>query len=293
MCSLATAETGSCTAAATHCRLAAAGRQDSGVCDADAGPIKAGAPGAALPPLHRRQRHRPQVPVGRLCRQRLMAHGCHLLRAWPSANHDHRLPSACSVAFCTGTSCRGSSGSTRCCARTRRSRWRCSRCWRAAWLGSRRWCLLPPSRRLTGVVWTTVVWTTCAAIVQHLHNLWQLLDDYIEHQAQIAGTYRTKSLNFDQRNRPCCRVFTFLSATDALAGRCVEFSSLVSPAVRAAHLAAFRAGRVQVLRPVTVASLWPHDACNTWALQMSIEQAQMRAAAGSCNADATQPVVLF
>jgi hypothetical protein len=43
-----------------------------------------------------------------------------------------------------------------------------------------------------------------------------------------------------------CRVFVFLNATSALAGRCVEFSSMVSPAVRAAHLAAFRTSQVQV-----------------------------------------------
>lgn len=43
-----------------------------------------------------------------------------------------------------------------------------------------------------------------------------------------------------------CRVHTFLSATQALAGRCVEFSSLVSPAARAANLAAFRSGAAQV-----------------------------------------------
>lgn len=45
---------------------------------------------------------------------------------------------------------------------------------------------------------------------------------------------------------PGCRVFTFLSATEALAGRCVEFSSLVSPSARAANLAAFRSGAAQV-----------------------------------------------
>lgn len=88
------------------------------------------------------------------------------------------------------------------------------------------------------------------------------------HQAHIAATYRTGSLISDQFHRPCCRVFTFLSATDALAGRCVEFSSLVSPAVRAAHLAAFRAGNVQVVQLVTVASVWPWSARNIWALHI-------------------------
>lgn len=43
------------------------------------------------------------------------------------------------------------------------------------------------------------------------------------------------------------RVHTFLSATEALLGRCVEFSSLVGPAARAANLAAFRSGAAQVL----------------------------------------------
>ena len=55
-------------AAALRCRLAAAGRQGGGVCNADSGPLEAGAPGAALPPLHCRQRHRPQVPMGTLVR---------------------------------------------------------------------------------------------------------------------------------------------------------------------------------------------------------------------------------
>jgi hypothetical protein len=104
------------------------------------------------------------------------------------------------------------------------------------------------------------MWTTCAAVVQrgtlqHLHNPWQLLNAHIGCQALNVAAYRIISLISNQPHRPCRRVFTFLSATDALTGRCVEFSSLVSPAVRAAHLAAFRAGRVQVTRPVTVVSL--------------------------------------
>lgn len=41
------------------------------------------------------------------------------------------------------------------------------------------------------------------------------------------------------------RLHVFLKATAVLAQRCVEFSSMVSPAARAANLAAFRSGSAQ------------------------------------------------
>ena len=45
------------------------------------------------------------------------------------------------------------------------------------------------------------------------------------------------------------RLYTFLQATEALGGGCLEMSSMVPPAVRAANLAAFTAGSATVSAP--------------------------------------------